>query len=142
MEGDHSIGTLTIYFDLPMLRATVDLKTNKPAEAVKDLEPAQKYQMRDYGVPFMRARAETQAGMLEEAAADYRLILANPGLDPIWPGHSLAHLYLAQVLSRQKKLDEARAEYRAFFALWKNGDPEVPVLVEAKQDYEKLMRER
>ena len=139
MESDQNKSTMTVYFDLPMLRATVDLKTNKPAEAVKDLEPAQKYQMRDYGVPFMRARAEAAAGMLEDAAADYRLILANPGLDPIWPGHSLAHLYLAQVLARQKKADAARAEYRAFFALWKSGDPEVPVLIEAKQDYEKLM---
>jgi predicted negative regulator of RcsB-dependent stress response len=129
---------MTLYFDLPMLRATVDLKTNKGAAAVKDLEPAQKYQMRDYGVPFMRARAETEAGMLDEAAADYRLILANPGLDPIWPGHSLAHLYLARVLATQKKLEEARAEYRTFETIWRNADPQVPVLIQAKQEYAKL----
>jgi DNA-binding winged helix-turn-helix (wHTH) protein/Flp pilus assembly protein TadD len=138
MEADQGTSTMILYFDLPMLRATVDLKTNKAAEAVKDLEPAQKYQMRDYGVPFIRARAENEAGMLDEAAADYRLILANPGLDPIWPGHSLAHLYLARVLSRQKKLDEARAEYRTFLTIWKNADPQVQVLIEAKQEYEKL----
>jgi eukaryotic-like serine/threonine-protein kinase len=138
MESNHGTSTMTLYFDLPMLRATVDLNTNRFAEAVKDLEPAQKYQMRDYGVPFMRARAETGAGMLDEAAADYRLILANPGLDPIWPGHSLAHVYLARVLARQKKLDEARAEYRTFLTIWKNADPQVPLLIQAKQEYEKL----
>jgi predicted negative regulator of RcsB-dependent stress response len=129
---------MTLYFDLPMLRAMVDLKTKRPAEAVKDLEPSQKYQMRDYGVPFMRARAESEAGMLDEAVADYRLILANPGLDPIWPGHSLAHLNLAQVLARQKKLDEARAEYRTFLTIWKNADPQVPLLIQAKQELAKL----
>jgi eukaryotic-like serine/threonine-protein kinase len=138
MEGDQNTNTMTIYFDLPMLRAMVDLKTNRPAEAVKDLEPSQKYQMRDYGVPFMRARAEAESGMFDEAAADYRLILANPGLDPIWPGHSLAHLYLARVLARQKKLDDARAEYRTLLAIWKNADPQVPLLIQAKQELAKL----
>lgn len=138
IESGPGSGTLPIYFDLPMLRATVDLKTNRPAEAVKDLEPAEKYQMRDYGVPFMRARAEAAAGMLNEAAADYRLMLANPGLDPIWPGHSLAHLFLARVLVKQKKFDEARAEYRAFADLWKDADSQVPLMVEAKQELAKL----
>jgi DNA-binding winged helix-turn-helix (wHTH) protein/Flp pilus assembly protein TadD len=138
MESNHGMSTMILYFDLPMLRATVDLNTNRAAEAVKDLEPAQKYQMRDYGVPFMRAKAEAEVGMLDEAAADYRLILANPGLDPVWPGHSLAHVYLGRVLARQNKFDEARAEYRSFFALCKNADPQIPLLLQAKQEYAKL----
>ena len=86
----------------------------------------------------MRARAEAESGMLDEAAADYRLVVANPGLDPIWPGHTLAHLYLAQVLARQKKLDEARAEYRTFFTIWKNADPQIPLLIQAKQEFARL----
>jgi DNA-binding winged helix-turn-helix (wHTH) protein/tetratricopeptide (TPR) repeat protein len=130
--------TLSRYFDLPMMRALLEIKEHKPAEAVKDIEPARKYQMRDYGVPYMRARAEADAGMLDKAAEDYRLILANPGLDPIWPGHSLAHFQLARVLARQNKLDQARAEYEAFLALWKDGDPQVPILIEARQEYAKL----
>jgi eukaryotic-like serine/threonine-protein kinase len=138
MEAGQTTSTQALYFDLPMLRATVDMKTNRPAEAVKDLEPAQKYQMRDYGVPLMRGRVEAAAGMLDEAAADFRLMLANPGLDPIWPGHSLAHLYLGQILARQKKLDEARSEYAAVLEIWKNGDPQAPLLIEAKQEFAKL----
>jgi len=89
-------------------------------------------------VPMMRARAEDQAGMLDKAAEDYLLVLANPGLDPIWPGHSMAHLYLARVLARQNKLEEARREYRAFLEIWKNADPDVPLLIQAKQEYAKL----
>jgi tetratricopeptide (TPR) repeat protein len=130
--------TLSRYFDLPMMRALLEIKEHKPEQAVKDIEPARKYQMRDYGVPYMRGRAEADAGMLDKAAEDFRLILANPGLDPIWPGHSLAHLRLARVLVRQNKLAEARAEYEAFLTLWKSGDPQVPLLVEAKQEYAKL----
>jgi len=59
-------------------------------------------------------------------------------MDPIWPGHSLAHLYLAQVLARQNKLEDAQQEYRAFLEIWKNADPDVPLLIQAKQEYAKL----
>jgi len=138
MESSHTKNTMNLYFDLPMLRATIDMKNHRAADAVRDLEPAQKYQMRDYGVPFMRARAEAEAGMLDKAAEDYRLVLANPGLDPIWPGHVLAHLYLAQVLARQSKTEEARAEYRAFLEVWKDADPQIPLLIEARQEFAKL----
>ena len=134
----HTTKTLSVYFDRPMLQALLDLKTRKSAEAVKELEPSQKYQMRDYGVPILRARAETDAGMFDKAADDYRLVLANPGLDPVWPGHTLTHLYLARVLVRQNKLDEARAEYRALLEIWKDADPQVPLVLQAKEEYAKL----
>ena len=137
-SGSGTRNTLSLYFDLPMMRTMIDLKTGKAAEAVKDIEPAQKYQMRDYGVPLLRARAETEAGMLDKAAEDYRLILANPGHYPVWPVHSLAHLYLARVLVREQKLDEARAEYRRFLDIWKNADADVPLLIQAKEEYSKL----
>jgi tetratricopeptide (TPR) repeat protein len=138
MSGSGTRSTISLYFDMPMLRTMIDLKTNRAAEAVKDIEPAQKYQMRDYGVPLMRARAETEAGMLDEAVEDYRLILAHPGHFPIWPGHSLTHLYLARVLARQKKLDEAREEYRTFLEIWKNADAGVPLLIQAREECSKL----
>jgi DNA-binding winged helix-turn-helix (wHTH) protein/Flp pilus assembly protein TadD/predicted negative regulator of RcsB-dependent stress response len=142
MENSHTANTMALYFDLPMLRATIDMKNHRAADAVRDLEPAQRYQMRDYGVPLMRARAEAEAGMLDKAAEDYQLVLANPGLDPIWPGHSLAHLYLAQVLARQNKLDQAQTEYRAFLEIWKDADPQIPLLTKAKQDYAQIQSRR
>jgi predicted negative regulator of RcsB-dependent stress response len=94
--------------------------------------------MRDIGVPYQRARAEAEAGMLDQAAQDYRLILANPGIDPIWPDYTLSHLQLARVLVRQNKPNEARMEYEAFFNAWKDGDPDVPVRVQAREEYSKL----
>jgi DNA-binding winged helix-turn-helix (wHTH) protein/Flp pilus assembly protein TadD/predicted negative regulator of RcsB-dependent stress response len=138
MSGSGTRNTLDLYFNLPELRALLALKAHRPAEAVQELEPARKYQMRDIGVPYQRARAEAEAGMLDQAAQDYRLILANPGINTIWPDRSLAHLQLARVLVLQQKQDEARAEYRAFFDLWKDADPQVPLLVQAKYEFAKL----
>jgi eukaryotic-like serine/threonine-protein kinase len=130
--------TLTLYFDLPQLRSVMALHNHWPAKAVDDLEPARKYQLRDWGVPYQCAWAESEAGMLDKAAADYRLILDNSGIQPLWPAYTLSHLRLARVLVHQKKLAEARTEYETFLTAWKDGDPELPLLVAAKAEYAKL----
>lgn len=130
--------TLDLYFNLPELTSLVALKTHHPAEAVQDLEPARRYQMRDIGVPYQRARAEVQAGMLEQAVQDYRLLLANPGTNPIWPESTLTHLRLAQALALEKKTGEARAEYEQFLNAWKDADADVPLLIQARQEYSAL----
>ena len=130
--------TLHLYFDLPELRALLDLEAHNPNAAVADLEPARKYQLRDYGVPWQFARAEAAAGLLDQAAADYRLILAHPGIEPTWPAYTLTHLYLARVLARQKKTAEARAEYEAFLDRWKDADPDLLLAQQARHEYASL----
>jgi DNA-binding winged helix-turn-helix (wHTH) protein/cytochrome c-type biogenesis protein CcmH/NrfG/predicted negative regulator of RcsB-dependent stress response len=130
--------TISLYFDLPMLRALLALKAHQPAEAVKEIEPARKYQMRDYGVPYQRARIEAEAGMLDQAAADYRLILANQGIGSIWPDYTLTHLRLARVLAEQKQPDEARRQYQTFFDAWKDADANLPLLLAARSEYARL----
>ena len=130
--------TVHIYFDLPLVRAQLALQTHKPLDAIQQLEPARPYQLRDFYVPSVRAQAETEAGLLDAAAADYRLILDHQGVDPISPLYPLAHLRLARVLALQKKTDEARQQYRAFLDAWKNADPGLPLLQTAKSEYAKL----
>lgn len=130
--------TLSLYFDEPMLRALLALKANRPKDAVEAIEPARKYQMRDYGVPYQRARMETAAGLYDQAADDYRLILANEGIDPIWPDYVLSHLRLARVLALQHKTADARAEYQAFLGIWKDADPDLPLYQEAKNELARL----
>jgi hypothetical protein len=76
--------------------------------------------------------------LLDQAAADYRLILAHPGIEPTWPAYTLTHLYLARVLGRQKKTAEARAEYEVFLDRWKNADPELPQLAQARGEFANL----
>jgi hypothetical protein len=69
---------------------------------------------------------------------DYRLILANQGVDPISPLYPLAHLRLARVLVLQKKPDLALNEYRAFLGAWKDADADLPLLQEAKREFGQL----
>jgi DNA-binding winged helix-turn-helix (wHTH) protein/tetratricopeptide (TPR) repeat protein len=126
--------TVVLYCELPLVRALLALKAHKPAEAVQLLEPARPYQMRDFSIPWLRAQAEAEAGMLDAAAGDYRLILSNQGVDPIAPLYPLSHLGLARVLALQKRTDSARDEYRAFLAAWKDADPELKILSDARSE--------
>jgi tetratricopeptide (TPR) repeat protein len=130
--------TVHIFFDLPLVRAQVSLHAHKPLEAIQQLEPARPYQLRDFNVPWLRAEAETEAGQLDAAAADYRLILANQGVDPISPLYSLAHLRLARVLAQQNKREETRQQYLALFDAWKNADSNLPLLQAARSEFAKL----
>jgi DNA-binding winged helix-turn-helix (wHTH) protein/tetratricopeptide (TPR) repeat protein len=130
--------TVDTFVNIPILRAVIALNEHKPAEAVQLLEPARPYQLRDYSVPYWRARAETEAGMLEAASADYQLILDNPGVNPISPQYPLAHLYLARVLVLQNKIKPAREEYRKFFDTWNYADRDIALLQEAKREFNSL----
>jgi hypothetical protein len=66
------------------------------------------------------------------------LILDNQGVDPISPEYPLAHLRLARILAAQEKPAEAREQYTAFFAAWKNADADLPILIQARTEFAAL----
>jgi len=80
--------------------------------------------------------------MLEAAAADYRLILDNQGVDPIAPLYSLSHLRLARVLVQEKQIEAARIEYKTFLDAWRKADADLPLPNQARQEYVKLSGKR
>jgi len=133
---NHNTVIVSIY--VPLARALLALKNHKPEDALRMLEPARVYQLRDFTVPSVRAEAETAAGRLDDAVADYRLILDNQGVDPISPLYSIAHLRLARVLVAQKRTAEARTQYQAFFDAWKNADSDLAMLADAKREFARL----
>ena len=137
-DGSKSSDTILVCCELPLLKAELALRAHKATEAIELLEAARPYQMRDFAVPYLRAQAETEAGMLDEAVADYRLILANQGVSPISPVYSLSHLRLARVLALEKKSADARIEYRAFLEAWKSGDPELKIAADARHELAQL----
>lgn len=137
-NGNDKKNTVIIYSELPLLRALLALKAHKPTEAVQLLEPARPYQLRNFEVPYLRAQAEAEAGALDAAVADYKLILDNEGVDPISPFYPLSHLRLARVFALQKKTAEARTEYQAFFASWKDADQGLKLYADAKRELDQL----
>jgi DNA-binding winged helix-turn-helix (wHTH) protein/tetratricopeptide (TPR) repeat protein len=131
-------GTLAANVDLPRVRAQLAMAHDTPLEAVAALEPARPYELASFAVPTVRAQAWLKANHPDFAAAEYQKVLSNPGVDPLSPLAAMARLGLARALARQNKPAPSRAQYEQFFAQWKDADPGLPVLTQARDEYAHL----
>jgi DNA-binding winged helix-turn-helix (wHTH) protein/tetratricopeptide (TPR) repeat protein len=130
--------TPSVFIGVPLAAAEVALQEHHPLDAIRALQPAKPYELNSFDILDLRARAETEAGQLAAAEADYRLALAHPGIDSVAAEYWLAHLSLARVLVLQHNTAAARAEYQTFLAGWSDADPDLPVLKAAKAELARL----
>ena len=72
------------------------------------------------------------------AGAEFQKILDHGGIVPNDPIHALARLGLARAYALAGDSAKARTAYQNFLALWKDADPDIPVLKQAKAEYAKL----
>ena len=87
---------------------------------------------------YLRGEIFLKTSQGKEAAAEFQKILNNPGVVDNFVLGALAHLGLARALVLQGDTAKARAAYQDFLTLWKEADPSVPILIEAKAEYAKL----
>jgi eukaryotic-like serine/threonine-protein kinase len=73
-----------------------------------------------------------------EAVQEFQKILSHPGLVLNFHLGVLAHLQLGRAYALQGNTGKSRAAYQDFFTLWKDADPDIPILKEAKAEYAKL----
>jgi hypothetical protein len=73
-----------------------------------------------------------------EAAAQFQKILDHPGIVFADPVGAVARLQLARALVLSRDTVKARTAYQDFLSLWKDADPDVPVLKQAKAEYARL----
>jgi len=73
-----------------------------------------------------------------EAAAEFQKILDYRGVAGNEPLGALAHLGLARAYAMQGDTAKAKAAYQDFLTLWKDADPDIPILIAAKAEYAKL----
>jgi hypothetical protein len=87
---------------------------------------------------YVRAEAYLSAQQGQLAATEFQKILGHRGL--LWncATGALAHLGLARAYAMQGDTAKAKAAYQDFLALWKDADPDIPVLIAAKAEYAKL----
>ena len=127
-----------------MAQAEENLQKNKPAEAIAALEAVRPYELgvgphgAGYGPIYLRGLAYLKLRDGAKAAAEFQRILDHHGVQPTDPQYTLARLNLARAFALQGDKMKARTAYQDFFALWKDADPDVPVLVDAHSEYSKL----
>jgi eukaryotic-like serine/threonine-protein kinase len=130
---------------LATARALRSLQANQPAQAVAALEPAKPYDLGadrsltgTYNAMYVRGDAFLQAHDGGKAATEFQNILDHRGIDPTSLFYSLAHLGIGRAYVLQGDNAKAKHAYQDFFAVWKDADPDVPILKTAKAEYEKL----
>ena len=135
--------TPTVRIVIPMMKAVLLLKRGNGAEAIQILEPLRSYEVGFIsGVSslYLRGEGYLQQKMGKEAAAEFEKIIANPEVDDFAMPHVLAHLGLARSAMLMNDQGRARKEYQDFLALWKDADQDLTPLVEAKKEYEALVK--
>jgi tetratricopeptide (TPR) repeat protein/predicted Ser/Thr protein kinase len=129
---------------LPIARAANQIHANQAAQAVVSLEVSSPYEM---GSPpsgasfwpiYVRGDAYLHLRDGAKAAAEYQKILDHRGIDATSPLYTLARLGSGRAYALQGDKAKAKSAYQDFFAAWKDADPDVPILKEAKAEYAKL----
>ena len=138
-------GLLRSYW-LPTIRAAMLIADHNPDKAVQELEATSDYEMGTtigyYYAPlypiFIRGLAFLELRKGQEAAAEFRKYVYRPGVVKNHPFGALARVGLARAYAMQGDAAKARAAYQDFLTLWKDADPDIPILKEAKAEYAKL----
>jgi eukaryotic-like serine/threonine-protein kinase len=87
---------------------------------------------------YVRGEAYLAAHQGTEAAAEFQKILDHRGIVVNGPIGALAHLQIGRAFAMQGDTTKAKAAYQDFLTLWKDADPDIPVLIAAKSEYAKL----
>ena len=140
--------TIVQFNYLPTLRAKLALLRASPLQALDTLGVAAPYELGlaafDYHnwpnlyPVYVRGEAYLAAQQGKEAAAEFQKIFDHRGIVLNEPIGALAHLQLGRAYAMQGDTAKARAAYQDFLVLWKDADPDIPVLIAAKAEYAKL----
>ncbi|MGD0457044.1 MAG: protein kinase [Terriglobia bacterium] len=144
LAKDFPLDTLLNNVSIPVARAIIEIQHNNPTRALTLLEAASPYELGwgpgngPYLPIYTRAQAYLQAREGAKAAAEYQKILDHRGIDPTSLHYTLARLGLGRAHALQGQTTKARTAYQDFLTLWKDADPDIPILQEAKAEYAKL----
>jgi predicted Zn-dependent protease len=146
LEKSNPSNTVLKVFWLPALNAAIELTGGNSAQALVFLEAAAPYEL---GEPppteqlgtmypaYLRGQAYLLAHNGTAAATEFQKFLDHRGITLNFPLGALAHLGLARAYALSGDTAKSRAAYQDFFALWKDADPGIPILKEAKAEYAK-----
>jgi serine/threonine protein kinase len=130
--------TIVQFVEVPLIRALVELQHKNIAKAIDLLDGAAVYGRTNVGILYARGITYLEAKQGNEAAQEFQKLLdlkAFHGPDAIL---ALAQLGLARAYALQKDDVHSRLAYQDLLALWKDADPDLPVLRQAKAEYDKL----
>jgi eukaryotic-like serine/threonine-protein kinase len=143
--------TIVQFNYLPTLRARLAVSNGNASDAVESLRTAAPYELGqpiyggDYGWTALYpvyVRGEAYLNLAshqgDKAATEFQKILDHRGIVLNGPIGALAHLLIGRAYAMQGDTAKAKAAYQDFLTLWKDADPDIPILIAAKAEYAKL----
>ena len=131
---------------LPMIRASIALHSGDGKRAIDALAASAPYELGETNTSFtfalypvyLRGEAYLATKQGAAAAAEFQKILGHAGVVGNEPLAALAHLGLGRAYALAGDTAKSKAAYQDFLTLWKDADPDIPILTEAKTEYAKL----
>jgi tetratricopeptide (TPR) repeat protein len=126
---------------LPTIRAAVALEHNDPNRAIDLLKAENTIEPTGGGgvrMTYVRAEAYLMLHDGNAAAAEFQKLIDHSGLVGNNPLGALARLGMARACALQNDPAKTKAAYQDFLTLWKDADPDIPILIAAKSEYAKL----
>jgi tetratricopeptide (TPR) repeat protein len=145
LKTDPRNTVLKLYW-FPSINAAVELNAGNSVRALEYLEAAAPYELGEPPPTFegtmypayLRGQAYLLAHNGASAAAEFQKFIDHRPIVLNFPFGALAHLGLARAYTLSGDAAKAKTGYEDFFALWKDADPDIPILKEAKAEYAKL----
>ena len=146
LEEDRKAPSDTVvqFYSLPAIRAAIELQQNNPRQAVEVLRPALEYELADpEGInnmypTYLRGLAYLQLHQGSQAAAEFQKLIDHPGVVMRNVIGALTRLQMARAQQMAGNTAASLQYYQEFLALWKEADPDLQSLPEAKAEYAHL----
>jgi DNA-binding winged helix-turn-helix (wHTH) protein/tetratricopeptide (TPR) repeat protein len=145
LDRDFPLDTMVQSYWLPVIRAAIALQRRDPDKAISLLESAKTTELGGSGPTspsmfpvYLRGEAYLMLHDGNRAAAEFQKFLDHRGLVRNSPWGALARLGMARAYAMQSDITKARIAYRDFLTIWKDSDPDLPLLKQAKTEYAKL----
>ena len=126
---------------MPVIGAALAIESGDPGKAIQLLRTASRFELawnNDLLPLYFRGLAHLRARAGTAAAAEFQRTLDHRGIAPLSPVHALARLGLARAHALAGDTGRSRAAYEDFLALWKDADPDVPILQAARAEFARL----
>ena len=144
LDKGFPLDTVVQRYWLPTIRAAVRLERKDPNRAVEILKETSAMEL---GGPnnfvvlppvYVRGEAYLALGEGDRAATEFQKFIDHRGVVANFPWGALARLGLARAYAMQGDTVKAKAAYQDFLTLWKDADPDIPILKQAKAEYATL----
>jgi len=130
--------TLMQFVMLPLVRAGIDYTHGNPARTIDETDGAMVYARTNTGLLYLRGLAYLKLNQPGDAVQAFQKILDLRSVSAFDSTLSLANLELGRAYAAEGDMARSRVAYQNFLALWKDADPDVPILKQAKAEYANL----